>query len=98
MAGYGRREIAVVLDRFCGLGLDFGFDLLVGRFLLGRGGCVVDGGVFALCAWGDCKEFVKGQDTRFATAIAFLALVEDGDSGCLRGLVGVCGVDSLVID
>jgi hypothetical protein len=78
----GRRK--VVIGWFASLGCDFGFDLGVGWFLLGRGGSVVDGGVFAFGAGSDGEESVKGQDSRFAAAIAFLALVEDGDAGCLR--------------
>jgi hypothetical protein len=77
----GRWE--VFIGRFGCLGCDFGFDLGIGGFLLGRGGCVVDGGVFAFGAGSDGEEFVKGQDSRFAAAIAFLALVEDGNAGCL---------------
>ena len=74
-----RREI--IVGRFGGLSCDFGFDLGIGRFLLGRGGCVVDGGVFAFGAGSDGKEFVKSQDSRFAAAIAFLTLVENGNAG-----------------
>jgi len=83
----GRWE--VVVGRFGSLCSDFGFDLGIGRFLLGRGGRVVDGGVFALGAGSDGEEFVKGQDSRFAAAIAFLALVEDGDAGCLGCQSGI---------
>jgi hypothetical protein len=78
----GRREVFV--GGFGCLGRDLCFDLGIGRLLLGRGGSVVNGCVLAFGAGSDSEEFVKGQDTRFATTIAFLALVEDGDAGCLR--------------
>jgi hypothetical protein len=37
--------------------------------------------MFAFGAGSNSKEFVKGQDSRFAAAIAFLAPVENGNAG-----------------
>ena len=53
-------------------------------------GGVVDIRVLSLCAGLDCEELVKGQDARFAAAIALLALVEDGDASCWCVSGGVC--------
>jgi len=82
LARDGRWKVGSVFGFLGLLGFDFGFDFGVADLLLGGRGSVVDGGVLALCAGCDGQEFIEGQDTRFAAAVALLAFVEDGDASC----------------
>jgi hypothetical protein len=89
-----RWEVARVFLLFGSLGLNFGFDVGVARFLLGGSGSVVDGCVFALSTRSDSEELVESQDARFAAAVAFLTFVEDGEASyCV--LVGLLMSDRL---